>query len=142
MRYPFRAFRTFSALTTGIGIEYAASAITAAASESRPSTLAVGKRVPPQLVVRVADNNPVEIQDLIPADGRIKLFVFPGNLESKADLELLQVAASKIASTLGRYPIEIFDIVTVAKQIGTDISYMDVPVSLRKSWKRCVHGLF
>ena len=96
----------------------------------------MGKRVPPCLVTRVADNNPIEIQDLILADARVKIFVFPGDLASDSHLGRLQRLAFKIEGVLNAYRKEIFDIIVVAKEIGGSVTYTDVPPVLRSAWKK------
>ena len=41
--------------------------------------------MPSQLVVRILDGRPFELQDLLPADGRWKIVLFPGNTCAEDD---------------------------------------------------------
>ena len=132
----FRAFRNFSALTTGIGIHYLPSEIVASPSEPAPSTLEFGKRFPPQQVLRVADRNPIELHDMLPSDGRIKIILFAGPAVTSSDVQALHTIAESLEGVLANYPRDAFDIVTVLKAIGEELSYMDVPLALRSDWQR------
>lgn len=102
------------------------------------SGLTVGKRITPQPIVHAADLLPVDIQDICPADARMKVLVFPGDLRSAEDVQALGVLAAKLDSALSNYPKTIFDVSSIFKSIGDEFCYMDVPQSLRSDWKRCV----
>ena len=62
--------------------------------------------------------------------------MFPGDLVSEIDLERLQVTASKIEGILDDYPEEVFDVITIAKEVSNGVTYMDVPLVLRPTWAR------
>jgi phenol 2-monooxygenase (NADPH) len=120
-------------------MQYAPSVIVASPGAGpAPSTLELGKRVPPQCVLRVADRNPIELQDMLPADGRIKLLIFPGAAATPADADGLKTLTDALASVLASYPRDAFDVFTVLSAVGDDVSYMDVPLGLRSDWKRYV----
>lgn len=88
--------------------------------------------------MRVADNNPVELQDMLPSDGRLKFAVFPGAAATPEDVHGLQGLADQLSGVLGKYPKGMFDVFTVFKEIPKDVGYLDVPAQLRSSWMRYV----
>ena len=104
--------------------------------ENPPSKIVLGSRFPPHRVLRVADSNPVNMHDMLPSDGRIKIVVFPGVVASTADLKELQVFSTQLEYVLIKFPKEAFGVITVLKTIGDNFSYMDIPVILRSHWKR------
>ncbi|RDB28278.1 Phenol 2-monooxygenase [Hypsizygus marmoreus] len=65
--------------TSGIGIRYQ-SRLTSLGSELCARHLDIGERLPPSLLVRLGDWHPTELQDLVPADGLFKLFIFPSDI--------------------------------------------------------------
>lgn len=84
--------------------------------------LRIGERLIPQVIVRAADARPENIQELIPADTRFKLLLFPGDISDpvqKEKLENLARAFSASASFIHRFtpksgkPDAVFDIVTI-----------------------------
>ena len=63
-----RAFLTFGAFTSGIGVHYAPSSIINDVNQSLASKLIIGQRILPHVFIRCADARPYELQDLLPAD--------------------------------------------------------------------------
>ena len=125
-----------SGFTTGVGIQYEPSSIVASATDPALTKLTTGKRFPPQRVLRHADIDPVELQDMLPSDGRIKIVVFPGSAISEADMQRLKLLATTLEDVLAKYPRDAFDVLTVLKEIGVEMSYLDIPPALRSTWKR------
>lgn len=82
--YLRRAFKTFGAFTSGIGIHYAESTIVNAKHQSVAKNLIIGQRMPPQVIVRAADARAYELQDLLPSDARFKILVFAGDTANPA----------------------------------------------------------
>lgn len=127
----------FSGLMSGLGIQYSPSMITSVITdEPAPTTLEVGKRIPPQYILRAADSNLADVHDLLPADGRFKILVFPGKLVTGDDARELVNLASKLENVLKKYPSDVFSTGVVLAAIDQSFNYMDVPLSLRPDWKR------
>ncbi|KZP19041.1 hypothetical protein FIBSPDRAFT_933091 [Athelia psychrophila] len=86
-----KTFGKFAGFTSGIHIQYAPSPLTLLPPACAPAAaraLVIGQRMPSQLVVRLLDGRPFELQDLLPADGRWKLVLFPGNTCAEYDSDL------------------------------------------------------
>ena len=82
-------------------MRYAPSVITSTTYQSKASKLDIGKRLPPQVIVRAADSRPYEIQDLLPSDIRFKILVFSGNSTDEGRKALLDEMATKLAGENG-----------------------------------------
>ena len=87
----------------------------------------------PQIFIGAADVNPVEMQDLLPADTRFKILVFAGDLavsEDKARLQKLAENLSSPNSFLNRYgrkeggDWKVFDILTISCGTKDKIGYV------------------
>jgi len=70
--------RSMGGLTSGVAIEYS-SLLTDATFQSLAPGLMVGQRVQPQIIIRVADCRPYEMQDLIISNTKWKLLFFVGD---------------------------------------------------------------
>ena len=92
-----RAFQTFGAFTSGIGVHYEPSALVDTSYQELAPKLTIGERLIPQVVVRAADARPFELQDLLPADTRFKLLVFAGATAAPAQLARVRVLAGRPA---------------------------------------------
>jgi phenol 2-monooxygenase (NADPH) len=132
-----RAFRAFSGLTSGVGIQYDPSILVNGAtneSQSAAKSLTIGQRLPPQTVLRAVNSAPIEIQDMCPSDTRFKIFIFMGDIRLPSQLELVRAFASEIVkegSALKTLGDKAFDIVSIVKGDKETMNYMDVPVVLR-----------
>ena len=130
-----RAFIAASNLTSGCGVRYEPSSIVAEPSTAATG-LVVGKRLLPQMLLRLADHAPLEIQDICPSDGRFKLFVFASDLATPDMKDKLTILASQIESTLRSFPDEVISVFTVVKALSDAYTYLDVPPYLRPDWTR------
>ncbi|KAF8527308.1 FAD binding domain-containing protein [Gautieria morchelliformis] len=139
------AFQTFGGFTSGIGIHYRPSVITNAQYQSYAKSLIVGERIVPQMVVRVADGRPYQVQDLLPADARFKLLIFTGDAGDERQLVTLHKLAINLEQILVKYARkgdfkELFEILTI--RIGPDSSSMvekqdaSLPKSLQLHWSK------
>ena len=97
----------------------------------------------PQIFVRAADIRPVEIQDMLPADIRFKVFFFVGNLTEMrvAELKLLAEELSKPSSVFHKYSADgnvstVFDIITITAGTKVDINHFLVPAFFRPHWTK------
>ncbi|KAF7977286.1 hypothetical protein HWV62_4247 [Athelia sp. TMB] len=123
-----KTFGKFAGFTSGIHIQYAPSRITQAVPHSAARSLVIGQRMPSQLVVRILDGRPFELQDLLPADGRWKIILFPGNTCAVADSDdsdasRLSTAAQGLYGLLAHFAKErsveaMFSIIQVSATSG------------------------
>ncbi|VDC02151.1 unnamed protein product [Peniophora sp. CBMAI 1063] len=130
---PFEAFIAASNLTSGCGVHYMPSSITAEQS-SAASGLVVGKRLLPQMLLHSADHAPVEIQDLCPSNGRFTLFAFVGNLDTPEKREHLAALASEVEEALDPFPGNLITTFTVVKTMSDAYTYLDLPSYMRPDW--------
>ena len=107
-------------------------------------------RIPPQIVIRMADYRPYELQDLLPADTRYKLIVFAGDIareEQKTRVQKLVDGLERPDSFLHLYTPKgkamdtVFDIITIAQGNKETVNYTDVPSVLRPHWSKYVDGV-
>ena len=106
--------------------------------DSPATKLVVGKHIPPQILLRAADDMPVEIQDLCPSNSRFKLFAFIGNLISDEDWVRVRGVADNLVTLKNRYPQGVFDIFSVVGKSTDVFTYLDLPEILRSHWTWCV----
>ncbi|KAI5120427.1 hypothetical protein M0805_009889 [Coniferiporia weirii] len=138
------AYQTFDGFTTGIGLQYPSSAITA--RQSLATNLDIGTRMPPQIILRAADARPYELQDLLPSDTRFKLVVFTGDLDvaaQAAKVSAFAEAAAGEAGLLSKYGraamngwADVFGIITILAGKKEDVNYTSVPAVLRSHWSK------
>lgn len=136
-----RAFQTFSGFSSGIGIHYTESSIVNSTYQDVASKLIVGKRVPPEMVLRATDSRPFNIQDLLPSDARFKLLVFTGDTSRASTLATLQQSADDLQSILTRYCAagsitSVFDIISISSESKATILYNALPPLLRSHWTK------
>ncbi|EIM82041.1 uncharacterized protein STEHIDRAFT_103548 [Stereum hirsutum FP-91666 SS1] len=138
----FEAFHEYGGLTSGVGVQYSPSVITASypgQTACHATKLIVGQRLPPQIVLHAADNRPVEIQDLCPSDTRFKILVFTGDILAPAQSERVQRFATGITrstSIVSKLGDKAFDIMCVVKGEKETSVYLDVPSVLRSHWTK------
>ncbi|KDQ61457.1 hypothetical protein JAAARDRAFT_150177 [Jaapia argillacea MUCL 33604] len=140
-----QAFRTFGGFTSGIGIHYAESAIVNYNYQGLASGVAIGQRMGPQIVIRVADARPFDVQDLLPADTRFKILIFAGDLtepEQREKLNLIALEMGKPEGFLEKYTPKgaardaVFDIMTIGRSKKEDLNFTDVPDILLSHWSK------
>ena len=105
---------------SGTGIRYAPSSIVNNTHQADCANLVVGERVLPQVFIRIANAEPVQIHDLLPADTRFKVLIFSGDLsdhDDRAKLQTLGKELNKPENFLRRYgrgdvgKWEVFDVI-------------------------------
>lgn len=134
-------FQDFGDFNTGIGIHYADSVIVHTVQQSQASNLIIGKRVVPQIFLRLADGRPFEIQDLLPADARFKILIFTcDSTNSEQQVKLNELATQlegvlKIFSPGGEIfkAFEVLSFSTAKKEIAR---YTDLPKLFRSHWSK------
>ncbi|KAF8075152.1 FAD binding domain-containing protein [Lyophyllum atratum] len=138
-----RSFELFSGISSGIGICYQQSSITDARHQSEAKNLIVGKRLPPQLLVRAADHRPYELQDLCPSDTRFKVLVFTGDIYELTQKARLANLAAKMGADDGflkRYSpggdiFAAFDILAITAEHKI-VRHGDLPELFRTHWSK------
>ena len=83
------AYEKVGGFASGIGIRYAPSSIVNNTHQNVSANVIVGERVPPHVFIRVANAEPIQIHDVLPADTRFKILVFAGDLSDQSDLAKL-----------------------------------------------------
>ena len=139
-----RAFKAFGAFTSGIGIHYAESAIVNAKHQSVAKDLIIGQRIIPQILIRVADARPFELQDLLPADTRFKVLIFAGditNVAQRMEVDKLAEEMSKPESFLNKYPPageweKVFDVLAIISGKKEQVEYTMLPKLFRSHWSK------
>ncbi|KAG8995663.1 hypothetical protein FRB94_008888 [Tulasnella sp. JGI-2019a] len=139
------AFQTFGGFTSGIGIHYQDSAIVDSTNQSAAAHLTIGMRCLPTINQRAADCRPYNIQDLLPADTRFKLLLFPGELKNEKQMSKLRSLATELEQDTGflkKYTPKnlaadsVFDIITICTDKKEVCNYTDVPATLRSHWSK------
>ncbi|KAF8972769.1 FAD binding domain-containing protein [Flammula alnicola] len=137
-----KIFQTFSGFTSGIGIHYAESLITSQIHQSSAKGLLIGQRILPQIFIRAADSRPVEIQDLLPSDGRFKILVFTGNSSQPEQLQHARNAADEMENALSRLTggkiFSVFDIFAISSATKADVRYNELPHLFRSHWSKAL----
>ena len=144
-----RAFQTFGAFTSGIGIHYAPSTITDITYQSLTPGLPIGQRILPQTLIRAADSRPYELQDLCPADAKFKILIFLGDIADPSQAERAQKLAEMLGkpeSFLSKYGRaksgvvgwKVFELLTICTTRKEIVNYLDVPAFLRPHWTKLV----
>ncbi|KAL5513388.1 hypothetical protein ACEPAH_3787 [Sanghuangporus vaninii] len=143
-----KAYETFNGFTSGTGIKYAPSPITDTRFQHVAGNLPIGIRMPSQVIVRVADARPFDLQDLLPSDTRFKVVIFTGdlNIESqKAKFEEFVSQATEKSGFLTQYGCrsemsagwsEVFEVLSVLIGKKETTEYTDVPSALRPHWSK------
>jgi len=134
-------FQSFGEFTSGVGVHYAPSLITSTTHQAKTSKLEIGKRLPPQVIVRAADSRPYEIQDLLPSDIRYKILVFSGNSTDEGRQGVLDELATKLAGENGVLhkfgkKEDMFDVIAISTATKDTIDYTDIPILLRTHWSK------
>ncbi|KZV70845.1 hypothetical protein PENSPDRAFT_685128 [Peniophora sp. CONT] len=134
------AFQGYGAFTSGIGIHYAPSAITVPEQQDAAKGLIVGQRLLPQRVIRAADAQSFEIQDLCPADTRFKVLMFVGETSSDADVRRIESFLDKFEhpdsffSRSETHKKGMLDLLTVCKGTKDKFNWNRMPYVLRRHW--------
>jgi phenol 2-monooxygenase len=139
-----RAFKTFGAFTSGIGIHYAESTIVNAKHQSIAKDLIIGQRIIPQILIRVADARPIELQDLLPADTRFKVLIFIGdttNMAQRTKVDKLAEEMSMPESFLKKYSPggewnKVFDMFVIISGKKEQVEYTGPPELFRSHWSK------
>ncbi|KAM5541473.1 hypothetical protein V8D89_005027 [Ganoderma adspersum] len=141
------AFKTVGGFTSGIAIRYGTSTFVDATHQTLASSLVIGERMPPHVFIRAASAQPIEVQDMLPADTRFKILVFAGNISDDSDRAKLQALAddlSKPESFLRRYgrgdvgKWEVFDVLCFSSGKKDRVGYLDFPEFFRSHYSKAL----
>ncbi|KDQ13605.1 hypothetical protein BOTBODRAFT_66580 [Botryobasidium botryosum FD-172 SS1] len=141
------ACNTYGTFIRGHGVQYEASTITDITHKSIASGLVIGQRIPPGVIVQVADFRPYELHDLLPSDTRFKILVLPGDTskpEQKAKLgavaaEMVQPEGFvKRFTPTGASDDAVFDIITISYSHTpcAAANMLAIPPRLRSHWSK------
>ncbi|KAH7334215.1 FAD binding domain-containing protein [Rhizoctonia solani] len=126
--------KAFAAFIAGTGISYSTTLKQGLEYQSLASGIVIGQRVPPQIILRMADSRPFEIQDMLPSDSRHKLMVFGGDISCNRQA-IIQLGRSLTCHELGIGKIhDLFGVVYIAKLGKNCATMLDVPASLVWHW--------
>ena len=135
-----RVYKSSSSFTSGISITYAPSMVTRTSHGECASGVIVGARFPPQVFVRAADAMPVNIHDLLPANGRFKVLVFVGDYTRPTfATDVWQVAEglTVLPAKCGRITAsDSMDVVTILAGKQDPECLLPLPSILRPHWSR------
>lgn len=139
----FRALAVQSAFMSGLMIQYSESAIVNSTHQSAAKNIIVGQRMPPQVLLRVADARPYELHDLLTADSRFKILAFVGDngpLQSSQSARVERLADELEAvlaqlSTNGGWE-RVVELIAISSRKLADMDYTDVPSLLRSHWSK------
>lgn len=136
------AFQTFGLFTSGIGVHYQPSTIVNPKHQSVASNLLIGQRMLPHVFVRAADCQPMEMQDLLPADARFKVVVFTGDTTDQVQLKKVRALAEEMdkpegfLKRFGKSNGSAFDVISVSSAKKKYSNYTDAPPLFRSHWSK------
>ncbi|KAH9832559.1 FAD binding domain-containing protein [Rhodofomes roseus] len=137
------AFQTFGLFTSGIGVHYQPSAIVDDRHSSYASKLNVGQRLPPQVFIRAADSQPVQIHDLCPSDTRFKVLVFTGDTTNQLQLKNVKALAEEMQKPEHFYErfghgnsSAVFELLAISSADKMISNYTDAPTFFRSHWSK------
>lgn len=148
----FQSLKAFSSrlsdkyrgFVSGICIRYPESAIVEAKHQACARNLIIGERVPPQILICVADARPYELQDLLPADTRFKILIFTGDITDtaqRARVETLAEEMGKPESFLKKFSgrtgkKQVFDVYTIGSGKKEIMNSTHLPALFRSHWSK------
>lgn len=143
-----RIIETMAGLTSGLGIRYADSTIVNSKQQSLAKNVIIGARMPPQVLVRVADLRPWNLQDVILSNAHFKILVFAGDITESSQLDKITSLAEELDKPENFFrkhsPASakeaVFDIYTISSAKKEQIDYTAFPAVLRPHWSQLVHS--
>ncbi|CUA74784.1 hypothetical protein RSOLAG22IIIB_11473 [Rhizoctonia solani] len=129
-----RLLKVFAGFIAGTGISYPVALRKTLEFQNLAPGIIIGQRVPPQIILRMADSRPFEIHDMLPSDSRFKLVIFGG------DISRNQQATRQLGQSLACHELNIgkvhdlFGVVYIAKSGRNSATMLDVPENLVWHW--------
>ncbi|KDQ12675.1 hypothetical protein BOTBODRAFT_34126 [Botryobasidium botryosum FD-172 SS1] len=139
------ACNTYSAFVLGHGVQYEASTITDITHASIASGLVIGQRIPPGIIVQVANFRPYELHDLLPSDTRFKILILPGDASKPKQKAKLDAVAAEIDhpegflkrfTPAGAPDDTMFDIITISHTPCVAANTLVIPPRLQSHWSK------
>ncbi|KZP01507.1 hypothetical protein CALVIDRAFT_543625 [Calocera viscosa TUFC12733] len=137
--------QSMGGFTSGIGIQYGQSLITDPTCQSLAPGLVIGQRFIPQVIIRVADTRPYEIQDLLVSDTKWKIVFFVGDPKEEKQRAVVNAVGEHLLSTesftrrftpKGLPKDAVFTLLTVSSTSKDDADYTDIHPGLRTHWSK------
>ncbi|KAF1733537.1 Phenol 2-monooxygenase [Beauveria bassiana] len=125
----------------GTDVSAGAESVRLVSKEELAPGITVGMRIPSFKVLSQADARPWHLHELLPSNGRWRVLVFPGNVQSPAQAAQLNAVATDFDaahSFISRFtpadgPIDaVFDIFAVHKAKRTAVTIFDFPCIFRR----------
>ncbi|KAM3539273.1 hypothetical protein ARSEF1564_007806 [Beauveria bassiana] len=125
----------------GTDVSAGAESVRLVSKEELAPGLTVGMRIPSFKVLSQADARPWHLHELLPSNGRWRVLVFPGNVQSPAQAAQLNAVATDFDaahSFISRFtpadgPVDaVFDIFAVHKAKRTAVTIFDFPCIFRR----------
>ncbi|KAI0664329.1 FAD binding domain-containing protein [Cubamyces menziesii] len=139
----YEMFESNADFLSGVGLCYQPSTIVNDRYQASAPGLVVGAYVPPHIFLRAADANPINFQDMHPADMRFKIVVFAGDIKDAKVAECIQTLAEQLDapdSFLKRYGQggweSVFDLICISASSKDGVDYTDFPKLFRKHWSK------
>ncbi|KZT52379.1 hypothetical protein CALCODRAFT_502386 [Calocera cornea HHB12733] len=137
--------QSMGGFTSGIGIQYAPSLITDPTAQSLAPGLVIGQRFLPQVIIRVADTRPYEIQDLLVSDTKWKVVFFVGDPKEEKQQAVINAVGEHLLCSKsfarrftpkGAAQDAVFTLLTVSSTSKDDADYTDIHPGLRTHWSK------
>lgn len=105
--------------------------------------LEIGKRLPLETMIRVADCRPFDLQDILDADAKWRLLLFVGDPRAPGQEDTIQSLAQYLLSPEGIFgrigfktTEDICEIVTIGAFTGDDRFTYELPDPVKADWTR------
>jgi phenol 2-monooxygenase len=105
--------------------------------------LEIGKRLPLETMIRVADCRPFDLQDILDGDAKWRLLVFVGDPRAPGQEDMIQSLARFMLSSQGIFrrlgfkkTKSICEIVTIGAFAGEDKFTYELPDPVKADWTR------
>ncbi|KAL1713194.1 FAD binding domain-containing protein [Schizophyllum commune] len=126
-----RAHSSFSPFISGMDFTYPPSTITRMTHQEYASGLIIGRPVSPNVFSRMADARPVNIHDMLPANGKFKVVVFAGDYTRSTYTTDVGQSAEGLTALLAKYGM---DVVTILAGKQDPECVLPLPPVLRPHW--------
>ncbi|KAJ7573876.1 FAD binding domain-containing protein [Mycena floridula] len=131
-----QAIQTFGGFTSGISVHYDNSLVVDTRHQTCATKLIIGERMLPHIFLRAEDSHPVDIHDLLLADGRFKIIIFLGNTSDDSQRRRVHDLAASL-DFLNQYSMgSIFDIIAICAAQKGQVYYKDMPNLLKQNWTK------
>jgi len=101
----------------------------------------IGKRLPLETMIRVADCRPFDLQDILDADAKWRLLIFVGDPRAPGQEDLIRSLAQYMQEILEFEMMErVCEIVTIGAFTGEDRYTYELPDPLKADWTRYAQG--